>query len=180
MKMKRVTVMLMLLIIFIACLFSTMEEKQTTSFRVKWSKTNEGTASMKIMDYDGDTTLTGVNDITSAEISLDPIDDVTPVPAFMIRYTTNIRGYHTIQISATKFKMNQNDTGFAYRMDFTPDSFESLTIESDGSYSDLQFFVNSLNGDVVTDIKVDVIFTELDNMVGGLFQSDVTISCCTE
>lgn len=178
--MKKITVSVMLLLISIAFVFSAMEEKQTTTFRVKWSKTNPPTSSIKVLDYNGDNVLTGINDITSAEIHIDPIDDVTPVPAFMIRYTTNIRGYHTIQISATKFKMNQNDAGYGYRMDFTPDSFESLTVESDGSYSDLQFFVNSLNGDVVTDIKVDVVFTELDYMVGGLFQSDVTISCCTE
>ena len=175
--MKKITVSVMLLLISIAFVFSAMEEKQTTTFRVKWSKTNPPTSSIKVLDYNGDNVLTGINDITSAEIHIDPIDDVTPVPAFMIRYTTNVRGYHTVRISATKFKVNQNDEGYGYTMAFPSSSFEDFVVEYDGSFTDLEFYVNSLNGDVDTDIKVDVVFTDLDNMSGDLLQSDVTISC---
>ena len=179
MNRKRMTVLAILLLLAISCAFAAMEDKQATTFRVKWSKTIDGTASIVIMDYEGNAALTGDN-IPQAVIDLDPEDSTTPVPAFMIRHSTNIRGYHVITIEADKFKANINDAGYGYTMTFPEDSFENLDVTSDGASADLRFFVNSLNGEVDTDIKVDVIFTELDEMSGDNLQSTVTISCMVE
>ncbi len=176
MEMKKLTVLAILLLVTIACAFSAMEDKQSTSFRVKWSKTILGATALKVMDYEGNVPLTGENKI----IDLEPENSETPVPAFMIRHTTNIRGYHVITISADKFKADANDEGYGYSMVFPGDKFESLEVTSDGSSRDLRFFVNSLNGNVDTDIKVEVVLSELDEMSGDTLQSIVTISCITE
>ncbi|MBP5162404.1 MAG: hypothetical protein ILP16_05445, partial [Spirochaetales bacterium] len=113
-------------------------------------------------------------------IDLEPEDSTTPVPAFMIRHSTNIRGYHIITIEADKFKADPNDQGFGYSMTFPEKPFGDLEVTSDGSSEDLRFYVNSLNGEEDTDIKVEVIFTELDEMSGDNLQSTVTISCTVE
>lgn len=179
MKTKRMTLLIILLLISISCAFSVMEDKQTTTFRVKWSKIVEGKSSIKIMDYEGTTALTGEN-INSTEIDLDPEDSTTPVPAFMIRHSTNIRGYHFVTISATRFKAEGSDEGYNYMMKFPGSSFENFEVRSDGASTDLRFYVSSLNGEVDTDIKVDVVFTDFDSMEGDNLQSTVTITCAAE
>ena len=183
MKMKRLTVMLMLLIISIACVFSMNDnEKQTTIFRVHWSKTVLPEASIAVMEYGSDNDSgselewTMVGDIKKYnDITLDPTDSTTAVPAFTIMHTTNRRGYHTVTITASKFKKNDQDSGYGYTMVFPETDFTSYQVGSDDNAL-LRFFVNCRTGFVSTFFDVDIVFDEFDNM-NGLVSSEVTIAC---
>ena len=176
-RLKHFTVLFLLLVVSVSCAFA-MDEKQSTTFRVKWSKTVEATSLLKIMDYDGNSAYSVENVRSASVIDLDPVDDTTPVPAFMIRFTTNKRGNYTITVSATMFKDNQTDERCGYIMQFPDTTFDELHVEQDNDFENFNVYVSSLNGEVDTDIKVDVVFNELDQMDGGSYSSVVTVSCC--
>ena len=161
--MKRILLVAIFTILFAANIFAITSWKDSNAFIVRWAKSINAEGRLDILAYDG-SELTAVNN--EYEITVEPEDNVTPVPVFMIRFTTNKRGTHDVTVSSRKLRVHDSDeTAFEYKLVFSVGNTDyDLTVENDDESITIPLYVNSLNGFVATDVLVDAVFTRLDEM----------------
>ena len=152
------------------------------NFNVHWAITNVITTTMEILPYSGSGTLP-TDEHDNYVASIIPLDDSSMYAVCLVKYTTNKKGTHRIEFSATPMENTQTSEEHPYTLCITYNSGFPVELavnpaELDNS-KQLSFTVFG-SGDTIANIYLDAVLTGLDLMEAGNYSSTVTVTEITE
>lgn len=175
--MKKLLTVLVLLLMIFSYVFA-----ENLKFNVHWVISNIKTTTIQVLPYNGSGVLP--QDVDEHYLTvIDPRGNTVPYNVCLIRYTTNVKGTHKIEFSATPMESELTfeehpyslyityGNGFPVILDVNPnevDNSKALTFSVIGS------------GETVANIYLDAVITDLDEMQIGDYTSTVTIARVSE
>ena len=170
-----------LLLFIVACSFMSASS-ENLQFSVHWVINNVKTINMQVLPYSGSGSLPQ-DEHNKYLKTLEPLLNTTPYNVCLIKYTTNIKGTHKLEFSATPMESEllleehpyslyiTYGNGFPVILDVDPEELENskaITFSVIGS------------GETTANIYLDAVLTDLDEMQLGMYSSTVTISRISE
>jgi len=176
--MKKVLTILMLFVMALSYIYASSENIQ---FNVHWVISNIKTTTIQVLPYSGSGSLPqDLNDRYLKEIY--PVD-TTPCNVCLIKYTTNVKGTHKLEFSATPMESQLTSEEHPYSLYITYGSGFPVILYVDPSESDnskaLTFSVIG-SGETTANIYLDAVLTDIDEMMIGDYISTVTIARISE
>lgn len=177
--MKKLLTILFVFVLMISYAFASSENLQ---FNVHWVINNVKTINMQVLPYSGSGSLPQ-DEHNNYLKTLEPLINSTPYNVCLIKYTTNIKGTHKLEFSATpmesEFTLEEHPyslyitygSGFPVILDVDPvevDNSKAITFSVIGS------------GETTANIYLDAVLTDLDEMLIGEYSSTVTIERISE
>lgn len=175
--MKKTLIVLLLLIMIFSYVFA-----ENLQFSVHWTISNIKTTTMQVLPYSGSGVLPQYDDKYLQTIN-DPKVNTTPYNVCLIKYTTNVKGTHKIEFSATPMESELTSeeypyslyitygNGFPVILDVKPEELvnsKAITFSVIGS------------GETTANIYLDAVLTDLYEMQIGDYSSTVTIARISE
>ena len=177
--MKKVIVFI-LLSIFSLYLFAA--STGSMSFNVHWLVNNIKTTTIDVLPYSGEGTLP--QDAEDHYLkTIEPLLNSSVYNVCLVRYRTNEKGTHKIEFSATPMVSNDTLEEFGYSLYITYNNgFPVILDVIPGENENAKVITFSVigSGEVVADIYLDAMMTELDVMDIGDYSSIVTIARISE
>lgn len=175
-EMKRLVVFILLTILIMCTLFA-----ENLQFNVHWLVNNIKTTTIQILPYSGTGTLPKEEDIYIK--SIDPTANTVPYNVCLIKYTTNVKGTHKIEFSATPMESTLTSKEHPYSLYITYGNGFPVILNVDPTELDnskaITFSVIG-SGETTADIYLDAVLTDLYEMQIGEYSSTVTISRTSE
>lgn len=176
--MKKVLTVLFLIVMSFSYISASSENLQ---FNVHWVISNIKTATIQVLPYSGSGSLPQDLDDNYLK-TLYPVE-VIPYNVCLIKYTTNIKGTHKIEFSATPMESQLTSEEHPYSLYITYGSGFPVILDVDPNEADnskaLTFSVIG-SGETTANIYLDAVLTDLDEMLIGDYTSTVTIARISE
>ena len=176
--MKKVLTVLFLIVMSFSYISASSENLQ---FNVHWVISNIKTATIQVLPYSGSGSLPQDLDDNYLK-TLYPVE-ITPYNVCLIKYTTNIKGTHKIEFSATPMESQLTFEEHPYSLYITYGSGFPVILDVDPNEADnskaLTFSVIG-SGETTANIYLDAVLTDLDEMLIGDYTSTVTIARISE
>ncbi len=163
--MKKLPIVLLFLFIVLPFAFSG-----SFGFGIAWYKTNGENTTLKVYDYAGENQIT-----TKSLAEASGYQEV-----FMIEYTTNKGGQHTLSYKATPFLNGSYKAGYTLKFIYNNSESELVVGDTEDEYP-----VDSTVATVMTasygieshtfNIYAEASLTDLANMASGDWSSTITI-----
>ena len=151
-------------------------------FNVHWSITNVITTTITILPYSGTGTLPK-DEQNNYQVGLSPSDDVTPYGVCLIKYISNKKGSHRLEISATPMMNKSTSEEHQYSLWITFNNEYPWKVIVDPNNAENSYdidFVIVGTGHKTYNIYLDAVLTGLDEMVVGEYTSTLTLMEITE
>ena len=177
--MKKLFVIILVLILM-PIAFAT--SSGSMNFNVHWAINNIITTTMEILPYSGSGTLP-TDEHDNYVASIIPLDDSSMYAVCLVKYTTNKKGTHKIEFSATPMENTQTSAQHPYTLCITYNSgfpVELAVNPAELENSKQLVFTVFGSGDTIANIFLDAVLTGLDLMEAGNYSSTVTVTEITE
>lgn len=179
--MKKVLTILFLFTMVFSYIFAAVDSGNL-NFNVHWVVNNIKTTTIDVVPYSGSGTLPqDINEHYLKDIIADSNSTIYNV--CLVKYTTNVKGTHRIEFSATPMKKTDGPELHPYDLYITyGNGFPSILDvdpNSDDNTKVVQFTVIG-SGETIAKIYIDAVITDFDNMVKGDYFSVVTIARISE
>ena len=177
--MKKVLTILLLFVISFSYIFASSENLQ---FNVHWVINNVKTINMQVLPYSGSGSLPQ-DEHNKYLKTLEPLINSTPYNVCLIKYTTNIKGTHKLEFSATPMESELTSEEHPYSLYITYGSGFPVILDVDPiSVENSKAITFSVigSGETTANIYLDAVLTDLDEMLIGEYSSTVTISRVSE
>ena len=172
--MKKVLIVLMLFAITLSYISASSENLQ---FNVHWVINNVKTITMQVLPYSGSGSLPQ-DEHDNYLKTLEPLLNTTPYNVCLIRYTTNIKGTHKLEFSATPMESELLSEEHPYSLYITYGNGFPVILDVDPAAVEnskaITFSVIG-SGEITANIYLDAVLTDLDAMQVGEYSSTVTI-----
>ena len=176
--MRKLLTVLFLIVVLFSYISASSENLQ---FNVHWVISNIKTTTIQVLPYSGSGSLPQDLDDNYLK-ALYPVE-VAPYNVCLIKYTTNIKGTHKIEFSATPMESQLTSEEHPYSLYITYGSGFPVILDVDPSESDnskaLTFSVIG-SGETTANIYLDAVLTDIDEMMLGEYSSTVTIARISE
>ena len=176
--MRKLLTVLFLIVVSFSYISASSENIQ---FNVHWVISNIKTATLQVLPYSGSGSLPQDLDDNYLK-ALYPVE-VTPYNVCLIKYTTNIKGTHKIEFSATPMESQLTSEEHPYSLYITYGSGFPVILDVDPSEVEnskaLTFSVIG-SGETTANIYLDAVLTDIDEMMLGDYTSTVTIARISE
>lgn len=152
------------------------------NFNVHWVITNIITTTMEILPYSGSGTLPQ-DAQENYVVSITPTDDSSMYAVCLVKYTTNRKGSHKIEFSATPMENVQTSEEHPYTLCITYNNGfpVELAVDPEETENTKQLVFTVIgSGDVIANIFLDAVLTGLDLMEAGNYSSTVIVTDVTE
>lgn len=175
--MKKLAVLVLLTITILGTLFA-----ENLQFNVHWIVDNIKTTTIQILPYSGSGSLPQ-DEESSYLKTINPLINTASYNVCLIRYTTNVKGTHKLEFSATPMKNILTLEEYPYSLYITYGNGFPIVLDIDPSEIDnskeVTFSVIG-SGETIANIYLDAIFTNLYEMQMGEYSSTVVISRISE
>ena len=176
--MKKVLTILILFVMTLSYIYASSENLQ---FNVHWVISNIKTTIIQVLPYSGSGSLPqDLNDRYLKEIY--PVN-TTPYNVCLIKYTTNVKGTHKIEFSATPMESGLTSEEHPYSLYITYGSGFPVILDVDPAEIEnskaITFSVIG-SGETTANIYLDAVLTDIDEMMLGDYTSTVTIARISE
>lgn len=178
--MKKIFLILLFIMIF-SYIFAAVDSGNI-NFNVHWVVSNIKTATIDVVPYSGSGTLPqDTDEHYLKDITAD--DNSTIYNVCLVKYTTNVKGTHRIEFSATPMKKTDGPELYPYDLYITYGNGFPSILDVDPNDDDntkvVQFTVIG-SGETIAKIYLDAVITDFDEMVKGDYFSIVTIARISE
>lgn len=179
--MKKVLTILFLFTMVFSYIFASVDSGNL-NFNVHWVVNNIKTTIIDVVPYSGSGTLPqDINKHYLKDIIAD--NNSTIYNVCLVKYTTNVKGTHRIEFSATPMKKVDGPELHPYDLYITYGNGFPSILDVDPNDDDntkvVQFTVIG-SGETVAKIYIDAVITDFDDMVKGDYFSVVTIARISE
>lgn len=179
--MKKVLTILFLLTMVFSYVFAAVDSGNI-NFNVHWVVNNIKTTTIEVVPYSGTGTLPQDTDEHYLK-DLIPESNSTLCNICLVKYTTNVKGTHKIEFSATPMKKTDGPELHPYDLYITYGNGFPSILDVDPNENDntkvVQFTVIG-SGETIAKIYLDAVITDFDEMVKGDYFSIVTIARISE
>lgn len=179
--MKKVLTILFLLTMVFSYVFAAVDSGNI-NFNVHWVVNNIKTTTIEVVPYSGIGILPQDTDEHYLK-DLIPESNSTLCNICLVKYTTNVKGTHRIEFSATPMKKTDGPNLHPYDLYITyGNGFPSILDvdpNEDNNTKVVQFTVIG-SGETIAKIYLDAVITDFDEMVRGDYFSMVTIARISE
>ena len=176
--MKKLLIVLLFIVIF-SYIFASSENLQ---FNVHWVINNVKTINMQVLPYSGSGSLPQ-DEHDNYLKTLEPLTNITPYNVCLIKYTTNIKGTHRLEFSATPMESELISEEHPYSLYITYGNGFPVILDVDPAEADnskaITFSVIG-SGETTANIYLDAVLTDLDEMQIGNYTSIITITRVSE
>lgn len=177
--MKKLLTILFVFVLMISYAFASSENLQ---FSVHWIINNVKTITMQVLPYSGSGSLPQ-DEHNNYLKTLEPLINSTPYNVCLIKYTTNIKGTHKLEFSATPMESELTSEEHPYSLYITYGSGFPVILDVDPEEVEnskaITFSVIG-SGETTANIYLDAVLTDLDEMLEGDYSSTVTIMRVSE
>ena len=179
--MKKVLTILFLFTMVFSYIFASVDSGNL-NFNVHWVVNNIKTTTIDVVPYSGSGTLPqDINEHYLKDIIAD--NNSTIYNVCLVKYTTNVKGTHRIEFSATPMKKTDGPELHPYDLYITYGNGFPSILDVDPNDDDntkvVQFTVIG-SGETIAKIYIDAVITDFDDMVKGDYFSVVTIARISE
>lgn len=178
--MKKVLTILFLLTM--AFSYVSAVDSGNINFNVHWVVNNIKTTTIEVVPYSGTGVLPQDTDERYLK-DLIPESNSTLCNICLVKYTTNVKGTHRIEFSATPMKKTDGPNLHPYDLYITYGNGFPSILDVDPNEDDnikvVQFTVIG-SGETIAKIYLDAVITDFDEMVRGDYFSMVTIARISE
>lgn len=175
--MKKFVVFILLIIIVTGAVFA-----ENLQFNVHWVINNVKTTTMQVLPYSGSGVLPQDAEDNYLK-TIYPLINSTPYNVCLVKYTTNVKGTHKIEFSATPMESELTSEEHPYSLYITYGNGFPVVLDVDPEELDnskaITFSVIG-SGETTANIYLDAVLTDLDEMQIGDYSSTVTISRISE
>lgn len=179
--MKKVLTIIFLLTVVFSYIFAAVDSGNI-NFNVHWVVSNIKTTTIDVVPYSDSGTLPRDTDEHYLK-DLIPESNSTLCNVCLVKYTTNIKGTHRIEFSATPMKKTDGPELHPYDLYITYGNGFPSILDVDPNEDDntkvVQFTVIG-SGETIAKIYLDAVITDFDEMVKGDYFSVVTIARISE
>ena len=178
--MKKVLTILFLLTMVFS--YVSAVDSGNINFNVHWVVNNIKTTTIEVVPYSGTGVLPQDTDEHYLK-DLIPESNSTLCNICLVKYTTNVKGTHRIEFSATPMKKTDGPNLHPYDLYITYGNGFPSILDVDPNEDDntkvVQFTVIG-SGETIAKIYLDAVITDFDEMVRGDYFSMVTIARISE
>lgn len=179
--MKKVLIILFFFAVVFSYIFASVDSG-SVSFNIHWVVNNVKTTTIDVIPYSGSGVLPqDIDEHYLKDISAN--DNSTLCNICLVKYTTNVKGTHKIEFSATPMKKTDGPELHPYELYITYGNGFPSIIDVDPNEDDnsklVQFTVIG-SGETVAKIYLDAVLTDWNEMVKGDYFSLVTIARISE
>lgn len=179
--MKKVFIVSLLLLMSFSYIFAAVDSGNL-NFNVHWVVSNIKITTIDVVPYSGSGTLPqDTDEHYLKDIIVDSNSTIYNV--CLVKYTTNVKGTHRIEFSATPMKKTDGLDLHPYDLYITYGNGFPSILDVDPNEDDntrvVQFTVIG-SGETIANIYIDAVITDFDDMVKGDYFSVVTIARISE